>query len=790
MALFHTNGSLQLSLDLSSGVCRFTSQLNGVLQTPCLGPALAWAHTPGGRVRSAVVSFNGVTEAGEVPVESPLGTSSGWHVRHVLDGGTIQVLQSICPGDSNSFLCRLEIRNPGPAPIYLEQISLLSSLPVRSCENGDRATSQDTDSEKLRVFINGWQSWSPAGSCSLEARMPQSRFRPFVNPMHDSTGRGFPREKGHFVSDLFGVVGAPGGAAVLIGFLSQTEAFGQLEIRKERESLQLCLYQSGDLVRLDPGGQFKSDWALVQALDLACDTALDPYLDLYGRVNHARSTGEVPAGWSSWYQYFQKIGAHDVLENVSWLSDYQERLKLHLIQLDDGYQADVGDWFRFSPGFPEGVAGTAREIESAGFQPGIWLAPLIAKPGSQLFRTQPDWLIRNESGRPANAGFVWNRFTAGLDVSHPGVQEFTSHLVDTAVHEWGYPYLKLDFLYAGVIPGKRHNQALTRAQALAEIFLMIRSAAGQDAVLLGCGCPLGSGVGVFDLMRIGADVAPAWTPAYLGISFPFTREQAFPSSRNAVRNTLARIRMHGRWWINDPDCIMLREQNTHLTAAEVQTMLTVTALSAGAVVVSDALPMLIEERIHWLSMILPPLREAGYVPDWFSTSDPQNLLLWQQNSRDTWLLAAEINWQDAPASLEISPEQYGLAPESDWFVYDFWNRKVHLLKPGFPYACTVQPHGTGLFVLRQHTGTAQWLGDTLHISQGGLIESWQDQAGSSEVTLDTDRPRTGDAWLAVPGTLQHASLDGTAIPVELLEDGVARISLSLLGKHVLRLDCL
>jgi alpha-galactosidase len=35
-----------------------------------------------------------------------------------------------------------------------------------------------------------------------------------------------------------------------------------------------------------------------------------------------------------------------------------------------------------------------------------------------------------------------------------------------------------------------------------------------------------------------------------------------------VRNTINRMPMHGRWWINDPDCMLLRE-TTSFTPAEI-----------------------------------------------------------------------------------------------------------------------------------------------------------------------------------------------------------------------------
>ncbi len=51
-------------------------------------------------------------------------------------------------------------------------------------------------------------------------------------------------------------------------------------------------------------------------------------------------------------------------------------------------------------------------------------------------------------------------------------------------------------------------------------------------------------------MRIGPDIASRYEPRSDSLSEP--------SERNATRNVLARAWQHGRLWINDPDCMMLR----------------------------------------------------------------------------------------------------------------------------------------------------------------------------------------------------------------------------------------
>ena len=109
-----------------------------------------------------------------------------------------------------------------------------------------------------------------------------------------------------------------------------------------------------------------------------------------------------------------------------------------------------------------------------GFTPGLWLAPFIVSPASDLYKKHPEMLLRNLGGKFVNSGWNWNRFTTSLDMSHPAAQEYVRKVIDTAVHSWGFQYLKLDFLYAATIPGRHFNPTLTRAQIYDQAMQLIR----------------------------------------------------------------------------------------------------------------------------------------------------------------------------------------------------------------------------------------------------------------------------------------------------------------------------
>jgi len=178
----------------------------------------------------------------------------------------------------------------------------------------------------------------------------------------------------------------------------------------------------------------------------------------------------------------------------------------------------------------------------------------------------------------------------GLDTTHP---EVADHLeaVAAAVVDAGFPYLKLDFTFSPSVDGGYADATATPAERVRAGFAAIRRGAGDEAFLLGCGVPLANVVGLVDANRIGPDVAPVWSldpgdemvAGYLGIQ---------PATAHAFTNTLSRSFMHRRLWLNDPDCLMLRTEDTALTPAAARTWAHAVGVSGGLALVSDDLALL------------------------------------------------------------------------------------------------------------------------------------------------------------------------------------------------------
>jgi alpha-galactosidase len=251
---------------------------------------------------------------------------------------------------------------------------------------------------------------------------------------------------------------------------------------------------------------------------------------------------QIPPVWCSWYQYFAEVTEADIVSNLTAMGEL--RLPFGVVQIDDGYEAAPGDWLIPSGRFTS-LPDLVRRISDAGRRAGIWIAPALIAPHSDLLARHPGWAVRDgETGEPV---FVGHGCTA-LDFTNPAAAQYLTGVL-RQMREWGIDYFKIDFAYAGACAGRRHDD-VTGVEAYRRGLHLIRDAIGSEATLLGCGAPILPSVGLVDAMRVGPDIAASYEPP--------GGHPSKPSQRNATRNVVARGWQQGRFWVNDPDCLMAR----------------------------------------------------------------------------------------------------------------------------------------------------------------------------------------------------------------------------------------
>ncbi len=452
----------------------------------------------------------------------------------------------------------------------------------------------------VRMLRNGYQSWSPTsvGVVGYDIDPSIRADLPFLQAAHHADQRR--ARPGELRSEWVTVLAddpGPGSTCVLVGFMGGGHHDGTLRVADREGNVEVRVEAFLGDVEIEPGEARPLHPVLVVPAETSDALhLLERWADRAGQLGGARTTAPYQVGWCSWYQYFHEVSEADIAANLALADPWP----FDVFQIDDGYQAAIGDWLETNDRFPSDLAGLAGSVRASGRTPGLWLAPFLVAPDSEVARRHPDWIARHVvdgvDGGPLRTWWnpAWgggeDGFVYGLDTTR---EDVLAHLeqVAAAVVAAGFPYLKLDFTFSPAVDGGYADPGLTPAERVRAGFAAVRRGAGRDAFLLGCGVPLSNVVGLVDANRIGPDVAPTWTldpsveivPGYLGSQ---------PATAHAATNTLSRAFMHRRLWLNDPDCLLLRSTDTGLSAAAVRSWAHTVGVSGGMALVSDDLSRL------------------------------------------------------------------------------------------------------------------------------------------------------------------------------------------------------
>ena len=298
-----------------------------------------------------------------------------------------------------------------------------------------------------------------------------------------------------------------------------------------------------------------------------------------------------PSGWCSWYYYYNRINETEVKRNAAWLAANLKDYGAKYVQIDDGWQGGGGregwrDWTTVNAEhFPGGMAKLAADIKSFGLVPGLWLAPhgqsnpLVVSNHPNVFLLKPDGTTASDT---------WEgRFL--LDPTTPETQNYLNDLFTKFVG-WGYDYFKIDGQPIVVDEyGRRKEFMKNPSDDAAGLYRKtldtIRAAIGPDRYLLGCwGIPL-EGAGIMNGSRTGGDVVLGWGGFQV-----------------ALRPTMEYYYLHNIVWYCDPDVMLVRPP---LTLDQARVWATLQGLTGQALMSSDRLMDLSEERVELLRRVYP-----------------------------------------------------------------------------------------------------------------------------------------------------------------------------------------
>ncbi|HKO14846.1 MAG TPA: hypothetical protein VJU87_01350 [Gemmatimonadaceae bacterium] len=305
------------------------------------------------------------------------------------------------------------------------------------------------------------------------------------------------------------------------------------------------------------------------------------------------------------------------------------------VVIDDGWQpgrgqekTGAGAWDRGNEKFPD-MPGLAADIRRTGARPGIWIRPLQA---------------------PADAPDSW-RLPRDRDVLDPTVPDVTQKVSDDLrrLRAWGFELIKHDYSTFDILGrwGYQMGAALTRdgwtfasgparttAEVIDDLYRTIRTAAGDEGLVLGCNTVSHLSAGHFELCRIGDDTS--------GTDWARTRKMG-------VNSLAFRGVQHGTFYVADADCAGV---TTAVPWALERQWLDLLARSGTTLFVSlapDALgaPQRRDLRAALALAAAPhPLAEPL---DWQRTVYPEHWRLMGRAQRFDWLGAdGAALWRDLP----------------------------------------------------------------------------------------------------------------------------------------------
>jgi hypothetical protein len=420
------------------------------------------------------------------------------------------------------------------------------------------------------------------------------------------------------------------------GFVGPGNAFGEIGYRGQSTGPEVFVAVLLDGVTMDPKETrtleecvvWCGDWQSgmnVAARVAACDLQV-------------KKPGAPPVGYCSWYQLMNRVSPDDLERASREFAVWPIPPGKRLIQLDDGFQVQPGNWDpndRFKAAWP----GLAKRIADTGSTPGLWLAPTTVHESSPIVKQHPDWLQRLSNGEPAIRFNNWGP-TYYLDPDHPGARAYIRGLLKRFCDE-GWKYFKLDFTYPVTAARARYDRKKTEFQTLRDLYVLFREAVGPDVMLNACASvPFRYALGQVDVARLGGDIS-----------------YHFDAVRTGTRQILTRTATNGVWLCGDPDCFSMRTEQSGLSGEEKRVLTGTIGLFGGTFLTSD-----------WATQWTPS--ESDFVRQFWNERGPRvpqrQYVVWSNEGeviayrvsysdggRPSHCLAV-YNWGDAPHTIRVS----------------------------------------------------------------------------------------------------------------------------------------
>lgn len=432
-----------------------------------------------------------------------------------------------------------------------------------------------------------------------------------------------------------------------------------------------CVYQYTDMEgkALVPGEEYRLERFVLQNTEEDAEAFLARYAACVAQLNDARPLRTIPVGWCSWSRYYRNVNEENLCRAAASTGQHLGPRGANLLQIDDGWQQGMNFPGRYVPDetkFPHGLNATADAVRAAGMDFGLWVSPLIINANSPFYDELRPFVREDEvTLRPGDED------SHPFDFEDERYHRFLMDFFGKLTKSYGVRYYKLDFLAAGyhrfVEPyGRVYGKSDYCVALFRRVLQTIRNAVGPDVTLLACGAPMLECAGIFDAARMTCDII--WgkgrdTPTFWTVM------------QWVVRTVLQRGFYHNTVYINDPDGLVLRDQDVgdgfDCTWAEAKLWATAVALSGGSMLVNEELSQLSDARRSLVTALAPVLGVAAHPVDRFEHPVPTAAVTEYGNHR----FVGQFYWGDA---MEKEPHRFAVeafGPKTA-LVIRCWDKKV------------------------------------------------------------------------------------------------------------------
>jgi alpha-galactosidase len=285
------------------------------------------------------------------------------------------------------------------------------------------------------------------------------------------------------------------------------------------KSNTLEIWSHGEGKQLKPGQTIQYEQIVLRRADNWLDL-LNQFGSAIARENGIKKLRDADyKGWATWDYYAYVFSTNDIygnLEKIKTLSPVA-----NLVQIDAGWYSARGD-YKVRTNLASNMKEISDRIKAAGMTPGIWIDGFRANSTSEVCQKHPKYFLHDQDGnmiievrRPTGS----DRDRVYFDYSHPGARAHIAERIRAIVKDYGFPYVKIDFMRFGLNQDilrnkptiksiKAHDPTITDVERMRLGLQAMRDALGPENYLLGCSAVFGPCIGFVDGMRTGGDISP------------------------------------------------------------------------------------------------------------------------------------------------------------------------------------------------------------------------------------------------------------------------------------------